>query len=495
MKNKRIIFTIFILTALFLIPITSASWNESGNIVCIADDNQIYIDMTYDTAGNAILVWQDYRNSHWDIFAQKIDTNGIPKWNYNGNGIIVGNHQVHPKIICDDLDCIIVWGDSRGGSYYDIYVQKLDTAGMEQWGTSDVLVCNLNEFSVVYTGSYDICSDGNEGAIIVWEDFRGGGTADLYIQKINAYGIPQWGDNGTALCTEIDDQYHPEIISDGNGGAFITWIDARGLDTDIYIQKVLANGSFVLGNNGIAICTADESQWYPKLTSDGDAGAIIAWQDARSGGYDHWDIYSQRIDKIGNLHWDANGTVVCNSNYKQEEPELCSDGSGGAYIVWKDIRDGNYDIYIQHLNSLGNRLFENNGKAICVEAYSQNYPDLCSDGNGNVIIAWMDRRNGTYYHIYAQQLDSSGNLKWDINGKSICLEDEDQKFPVVCYNGDKVIIAWEDYRVDGSTSDIYAYYAEFASETENIPGFLIGFLLIGILSLIIFPQLKTNKKK
>jgi hypothetical protein len=45
--------------------------------------------------------------------------------------------------------------------------------------------------------------------------------------------------------------------------------------------------------DGVSICTAYGDQWNPEILSDGLGGAIITWQDSRSSG--NWDIYAHRF--------------------------------------------------------------------------------------------------------------------------------------------------------------------------------------------------------
>jgi hypothetical protein len=116
-----------------------------------------------------------------------------------------------------------------------------------------------------------------------------------------------WSDNpniNTPICTESHSQEDPTIISDGSGGAIITWQDHRSGNYDIYAQGISSLGATQWSANGVAICTASHDQVHPTIISDGSGGAIITWQDGRSGNY---DIYAQRIYKDGKL---SGGCIV-----------------------------------------------------------------------------------------------------------------------------------------------------------------------------------------
>src|SRR5258706_474435 len=142
-----------------------------------------------------------------------------------------------------------------------------------------------------------IVSDGAGGAIVTWIDFRSGTNYDIYAQRVNAAGVPQWGADGGGLSTAGGGQLDPKIVLDGAGGAIVTWYDIRsGTNYDIYAQKVNAAGLPQWIANGVALSTAAGNQFAPTIASDGAGGAIVTWYDARSGNY---DIYAQRVGAAG----------------------------------------------------------------------------------------------------------------------------------------------------------------------------------------------------
>ena len=127
------------------------------------------------------------------------------------------------------------------------------------------------------------------------------------------------------------DQYIPTITSDGAGGAIVTWEDSRSGNYDIYAQRVNASGAVQWTADGVALCTATGSQWAPTITSDGAGGAIVTWQDYRSGNY---DIYAQRVNASGAVQWTADGVALCTATGYQGAPTITSDGAGGAIVTW-----------------------------------------------------------------------------------------------------------------------------------------------------------------
>src|SRR5262245_12944854 len=185
-----------------------------------------------------------------------------------------------------------------------------------------------------------VAADGAGGAIVAWQDARTGSN-DVYVQRVNAVGAPQWTANGVALCTTPGPSVVPTIVSDGAGGAIITWQDARIGNYDIYVQRVNAAGSPQWIADGVLLCGAGGDQHAPTIVSDGAGGAIVTWHDRRSPSN---DIYAQRVNAAGAPLWIPDGVLLCGAGGDQLSPTIASDGGGGAIVTWYDNRSANTDI-------------------------------------------------------------------------------------------------------------------------------------------------------
>src|SRR5260221_474761 len=105
---------------------------------------------------------------------------------------------------------------------------------------------------------------------------------------------PAWPNSpftNLAASTAAYDQFNPTIVSAGPGGAVVGGYRRRsGPPPDIYAQHVAASGIVdpTWPANGRAQCTAAGNQGFPTIVSDGAGGAIVTWYDFRSG--TNWDI-------------------------------------------------------------------------------------------------------------------------------------------------------------------------------------------------------------
>ena len=73
--------------------------------------------------------------------------------------------------------------------------------------------------------------------------------------------------------------------------------------------------------------------------------------------------------------WIQNGMPVCTESNKQQKFSICSDEAGGAIIAWEDSRTGNSNksVYAQRISSAGEKLWNSNGVPICTNT-SHNEP-------------------------------------------------------------------------------------------------------------------------
>jgi hypothetical protein len=345
---------------------------------------------------------------------------------------------------------IIVWQDFRAGNW-DIYAQRIDAWGRALWATSGIPV-------TVSAGAQQypqIVSDGAGGAIVLYVD-RPGVLDHIYAQRFDGDGDTVWP-SAVQVCTVADSVFRIDPIHmspDGMGGALIAWQDLRvdTLDIDIYAQRLLAGGTIAWAANGVAVCSAEGSQVAPQLVSDGTGGAIVVWADMRSG-VDS-DVYAQRVDAGGLVQWAANGVAVSVAAGGQNEAQLVADGVNGAIIAWCDETAD--EIYAQRLTSEGVALWGANGLAVCTAPGSKADPKIVPDGAGGAIIAWADART-VEWDVYAQRVDANGVAKWLVGGVRAARSPARWPAHEIAPNGvGGVIVTWGQ----GFPSDIYAQMLE-----------------------------------
>lgn len=377
-------------------------WTLYGTSICNSAGVQKNSSIVDADNGSAIIVWEDNRNGNYDIYAQKIDSSGNILW--ATNGVAVCNKtttQKSPKIVGDNAGgAIIVWEDSLN-FYWDIYAQRISSNGTLLWSSGGVSICSASNTQA----NPRVDEDGLGGAIFTWQDKRNNTDYDIYAQRINSSGVVQWATNGVVICNSINTQSNPRIEPDGSNGALIGWMDKRnGLDNNIYIQRINSSGIVQWTTNGVSVCSATNNQSALDMKYIGTSGIVLSWKDDRASAN---AIYSQLVSLSGVPQLTSNGIQLSNS-LKSLSPNVISDGNGGAIVAWQDSTILGWDIVSQKIDSNGNIVWNSGGKIVSSANDDQQYVSQVTDGNGGAIYAWEDRRNGSDNDIYAHHLYDNG---------------------------------------------------------------------------------------
>ncbi len=275
-------------------------WADGGIPVCTVNANRLNPKVQKDGKGGAYITWQDYRSmTDYDVYAQRISPSGALLWGGNGIAICTSfGAQVDPKLDPDTISggIYISWIDNRTGIDYDIYAQRVDSMSSVMWANNGVPVTT----AVGSQTAQDMLSTSStNGVIITWKDKRNGTNYDIFAQKLNPLGIPQWTSNGVAICTSAYDQLNPNIVTDNYGGAIIAWQDSSALDWDIKSQRIDGNGIIQWATNGVLVSNAVGMQTGPKSVSDGYGGCIYAWEDKRDDVLNSTDLYAHHLYSNG----------------------------------------------------------------------------------------------------------------------------------------------------------------------------------------------------
>ncbi len=274
-----------------------------------------------------------------------------------------------------------------------------------------------------------IAGDGNGGVFLAWQYTTQLFGNTLLVRHFNSAGAadPQWP-QGIAFAYSYSAE-GPSIIADGNGGAYLAWIDGYPV-TFAAINHLTATGAFAQGwaMNGKRASADTLQQTAPGLVSDGAGGAIVTWAATRAA--THETVLAQRFNASGDASWNTAGVSVCSqpslygpnryggyTNWSGRVGPVVTDGAGGMFVTWTDQRGGTAsglaDVYAQHLRATGVPApgWPLDGKAICAEPGDQVLPALSSDGVGGAFVAWLDNgAGGSAWTLRYHHFDAVGDL-------------------------------------------------------------------------------------
>lgn len=407
-----------------------------------------------DGSGGAVIVWE---NASDRIRAQRVDINGNLQW--GNDGIVVFTP------ISGSVRGFDVLPDGAGGAFvvcdeagHGIRGQYIDAALTFPWGAAGV---------DLHTGSFEsehprMCSDGAGGFIAAWENRQtvgsSGGTYDLLAQRVDNTGTALWNavaGGGAPVYIGAGEQTMPQVAAGASNGAVIAWQDERSGNAEVYMQRLDGTGAVQWAAAGVLIGAGGWNEYDSRgITSDSVGGAIVGWEFPGTSP----DIYAQRISGAGATQWTPGGQPICTEGSAQWRPQVATNGAQGAFIAWDDYRSTNGDVYCQNVTSNGGNYWIADGFQVTIQPDAQREVRIVPDGLGGVILTWMDARHGYDYEVYAQRLNSAGSEFWTSTGVRVCSRNNGYCLPALANtaNGD-AIIAWKDTRNTATTgSDIYA---------------------------------------
>lgn len=405
-----------------------------GIEICAAEYWQGYPSITFDST-NFVVAWGDMRNSSSsDVYGTRVSPAGIVLDSL-GIAISIANYdQWHVYVAFGGTNCLVVWGDERGGLYTDVYGARVSPSGVVLDST------NILISREAYSQWYSSVAFDSINYLVVWEDERSG-TKDIYATRVSQTGTIL-DPLGIIIASASNDQATPSVTFDGTN-YFVVWSDERGSSLDIYGARINQSG-IVIDTQGIAISTASYSQHSPSVVFGG-TNFLVAWGDERSG-FPYPHIYGARVNQSG-VVLDTSGFVIAMAGQWQDEPSVAFDGTN-YFVTWHHY-DGVYDIYGARVNQSG-VVLEPSGIAISTEIGSQRYPSVTFDGT-NYFIVWQDYRNGNN-DIYGARMDTSG-IVIDSAGLAISIEGHEQLTPAIAFDGAYYLVIWSDGR-NALSSDI-----------------------------------------
>jgi len=373
--------------------------------------------------------------------------------------------QVQPKLApTGDGGTYVSWFDNSDGGY-DVYLQRLDAAGIEQWAHNGILVADRGFSS---TQDYGLAVDTAGNALLAYRDDQGA-FERISATKVSPDGILLWGPNGVQLTNVPDFVAAPTIVGTSDGGAAVAWTQ----DVNVVVQKLDSTGSPLWGA-GVTLAPSGSSLSASDIQA-GDSGTAIVSMVHSVGPSGPRHIWAQKLAAgDGAPLWGASPLPIFDAAAGSLQfgnfPDFVTDGAGGAVFSWY-TSSPMLQCRTQRVNSAGAELFAHDGVEVSTNSSRLRVSPSAAfaPASEETFVFWVETNAlQSEFGIYGQKLDAAGARQWTNDGRELVpLGSSQMSFVRATTLGDGAMAAWIDSiafgndpirgtRVDGDGDFVWA---------------------------------------
>ena len=357
--------------------------------------------------------------------------------------------QYFPKLVQVNDGFVVTWQDTRRyNTHVDVYAQKLDINGDMLWPEDGRVIAAGPENSLVYhlQRNAGLLDDGDGGALIAWNDDSGSGYLQAFASRLTAGAVLNWGTPGEPV--QSGDTAVPMLANPLRG--------ANPVPEDWGIVADSEKGAFIPMTSGLGRVSSDgrvRTKWFydpadtisvsralvPVVSSTGKDGVVVVWNQGNS--YFSEGIRARKLVDPESLWPTGQDTLTDSWGQKvvyqpDHSISVCRlravpDGSGGVIAVWIDGRvvtdTAHFRVYAQRIDSSGQLMWGQEGLQVSADVMTYScywWAKLVAvaDGEGGVVIAWNDGIDGKE-NVRAQRINASGSPLWPAGGAILATKD------------------------------------------------------------------------
>jgi hypothetical protein len=417
-------------------PVTVDPYITGDILISRGEEQQWYPAIAYNysiAVPEWLVVWEDERDGDWDIYAQRVDTNGTIK----GEVICVADSA-------DDL--------RRPAVAYDTTQNRYLVAWQNEGATKAIGARVLNLNGTPFAAAIDLTTGTfartrpdvayNPAAnqyLVIWEYELAADDHNIWGRRVNPDGT---ADGGTfEIITHPDDDLEPALVAYPGGQYLLAWTSDRSGTYNV-VGKQLPSSGDPTGQSTFQISagSGDERNLDVALNT-GNGRALVVWEDSRDdpGDDSNWDVYGRQVRSDGSTP-DA-GFAICTAAGSQREPAVTFNWATGYQeylVVWDGL------ITIQAARVSGDASTVGAITTVSAIPHFERYAAVAFGGD-RYLVAWTDLRSG-FADIKGQRITPTGaGLGYEIGISTGYLN---QQQPAIAYSTQQQrwLVVWEDDR-------------------------------------------------
>jgi len=329
---------------------------------------------------------------------------------------VAPNDTVEPKVVAmpDGSGSYVSWYDNRTGGY-DVYLQRFDRRGNPQWAANGILIADTSFSSVQ---DYGLAVDPSGYAVLAFQDSRFGGTSApaCTVTRVSPDGIQVWGPNGRQASLAGIGASKPAVTVAAGGDIVAAWIQGSGTA----MQRFSPDGTPRWATP--KTLTQTGSLFLADIQPGGADGSVLVSMVAYATFTGPKTLRCMKVGADGANAWPALVPVFTTGSLQFGNfPPFVAGPDGGGIFAW--YTSSPLQVFVQRVSGDGVALFGTNGLAVATATgRDRTSPSVDFDaGLGRILVGWVEElpppQNGT--SARAQLLDLSGNRLWGTGGAEV----------------------------------------------------------------------------
>lgn len=369
----------------------------------------INISSVGDNKGGAFIVWQDSRTKdRSEILFLHVNKDGETSFRSDGKAVSQSlENKFEPKIqLHNSGDLLVLWKENISPTTSEIFIQKVTSKGLRLWSDYGIQITRLNKEIKEYTLNTD--TDGNVIIAFITKDLNSANNS-LYIIKLNSSGKILKGPTQiiSSADTKLSDtKIHPLR----ENSLYLNWIETKESRAALYFGNMkITDDSVQLKKKKISKTNENVLSFESSLVGN---ELYVIWYSQEK----QRTIYHQLISFDGKFIWGQEGKLLTTKRGQNSYPQF-DIFNKNIFVTWVNDYGNDKNIYAQLFDLKGDKRWKEAGMPVIEYEGDQFGQKVVSDNRGNFIVAWIDRRfTKQFGNIYAQKLNSNGEIQWIESG-------------------------------------------------------------------------------
>jgi hypothetical protein len=241
--------------------------------------------------------------------------------------------------------------------------------------------------------------------IVAWVDSNLD-DLDIFAQKYNSFGQPQWQEHARIVVKPGKQDIH-QLIATSDNNFVITYSDTYNAEeSQLWVQKFNSDGQKLwtdISDYGVQLNTVNYNATMSHAVANAQGGVYVMIRSANPS----YSVIGYQLNAFGTNMWDANGQSLFTHTSSIYIRNAVTDFAGGMIIQVDKYNSGlGMSTHLQRISPSGTIIGQN--PMIPSSTFPGNVFNISASNEGTYLLTHLDYDSAITFRM--QKMDSSGNL-------------------------------------------------------------------------------------